>query len=379
MFTRRDWLKAAAASPVALTLSEGLRPPLAIAAPTADDLKPVVDKAMKFLAPTQRDEGNFSANPRGGEPGLTALMAGALVRNGVSSSDPVVAKALKYLESKVKKDGGVYEQGLSNYMTSLAIVAFKETNTGGKYDKVIDAASKYVKSLQYDEGLTENDPKFGGAGYDKPTAKGRPDLSNTQFMVDALLAAGVSKDDPTIKKALIFISRSQNLKSEFNDQPFAAKAGDDDKGGFVYNLLDQNNPNSDKRTVLGGLRSEGGMTYAGLKSFLYAGVSKDDPRVKAAIAWVRKHYTVTENPGQKEAGLFYYYHTFAKAMDALGEDPFVDAKGVKHDWRQELFDELKKRQKENGSWANTNGAFLENMPALATAFALLALSYCRKK
>jgi hypothetical protein len=309
-------------------------PALLSAAPAADDLKAVVDKAVKYLAATQRDEGNFSANPRVGEPGLTALIAAALVRNGVPSNNPVVVKALKYLETKVKEDGGVYEKGLSNYMTSLAIVAFKETNTDGKYNKVIDAATKYVKSLQYDEGLTEKDPKFGGAGYDKPTAKDRPDLSNTQFMVDALLAAGVSKDDPTIKKALIFISRSQNLKSEFNDQPFAGKASDDDKGGFVYNLLDQDNGKSDKRTANGGLRSEGGMTYAGLKSFLYAGVSKDDPRVKAAIGWVRKHYTVTENPGQKDAGLYYYYHTFAKAMDALGEDPFVDARGVKHYWRQ---------------------------------------------
>jgi squalene-hopene/tetraprenyl-beta-curcumene cyclase len=330
MFTRRDWLKTTAALPAGLYLSGGLRPPLALAAPSGADLKAVVDKAVKFLTATQRDDGNFSANPRGGEPGLTALIAAALVRNGVSANNAVVAKALKYLETKVKKDGGVYDQGLSNYMTSLAIVAFKDANTDGKYDKVIDAATKYVKSLQYDEGLTEKDPKFGGAGYDKPTAKGRPDLSNTQFMVDALLAGGVSKDDPTIKRALIFIGRSQNLKSEFNDQPFAAKASDDDKGGFVYNLLDQNNPKSDKRTAEGGLRSEGGMTYAGLKSFLYAGVSKDDPRVKAAIAWVRKHYTVSENPGQKDAGLFYYYHTFAKAMDALGEDPFVDAKGAKH-------------------------------------------------
>jgi squalene-hopene/tetraprenyl-beta-curcumene cyclase len=121
------------------------------------------------------------------------------------------------------------------------------------------------------------------------------------------------------------------------------------------------------------------MTYAGLKSFLYAGVSKDDPRVKAAIAWIKRNYTVTENPGQKDAGLFYYYHTFAKAMDALGDDIFEDAKLVKHDWRQELFDQLRKTQKENGSWVNDNGAFLENMPELATAFALLALSYCKKK
>jgi len=375
MFTRRDWLKAAAASPVALTVF----PIRATAAPSEADLKAVVDKAIGFLKTAQKDDGNFATGPRGGEPGLTALIAAALVRNGVPDDNSVVAKAMKFLASKVKKDGGVYDQGLSNYMTSLAIMAFKETNAGGKYDKVIDAATKYVKSLQYDEGLTDKDPKFGGAGYDKPTAKGRPDLSNTHFMVEALLAAGVSKDDPSIKKALTFISRSQNLQSEFNDQPFATKTSDDDKGGFVYNLSDQDNEKSDKRTAIGGLRSEGGMTYAGLKSFLYTGVSKDDKRVKAAIDWVRKHYTVTENPGQKDSGLFYYYHTFAKAMDALGEEPFVDAKGVKHDWRQELFDQLKKTQAANGSWANKNGAFLESMPELATAFALLALSYTRKK
>ncbi len=88
---------------------------------------------------------------------------------------------------------------------------------------------------------------------------------------------------------------------------------------------------------------------------------------------------MTENPGQGLAGLFYYYTTFAKTMDALGEDPFVDANGVKHDWRQELFDELKKKQKDDGSWANTNAAFLENAPELATAFALLSLSYTKKK
>ena len=373
-FTRRDWLKAAAASPVALSAL-----PFAAAAPGADDLKPVVDKAVGFLTKAQKPDGNFASNPRAGEPGLTALIAAALVRNGVPADNAVVAKAMKYLESKVQKDGGVYDSGLSNYMTCLAIVAFKETNAGGKYDKAIAAATKYVKSLQFDAGLTEKDLNYGGAGYDKPSERGRPDLSNTQFMVEALIAGGVSKDDPAIKKALVFVGRSQNLKSEFNDQPFATKANKDDEGGFVYNPADQDNPKSPKRTAEGGLRSEGGMTYAGLKSFLYAGVSKDDPRVKAAIDWIRRHYTVSENPGQKDAGLFYYYHTFAKAMDALGEDPFVDAKGAKHDWRQELFDELKKRQKDDGSWVNANGQFLENLPELATAFALLALSYCKKK
>jgi squalene-hopene/tetraprenyl-beta-curcumene cyclase len=371
--TRREWLKVAAVTPAALAL-----PRVSFAAPAAADLKAVVDKALAFFKASQKDEGNFSANPRAGEPGLTALIAAALVRNGVPGDNPVVSKSLKYLESKVQKDGGVYTQGLSNYMTCLAIMAFKESNAGGKYDKVIEAAVKYVKSLQFADGLTDKDASFGGAGYDKPTAKGRPDMSNTHFMVEALLAGGISKDDPSIKNALVYISRSQNLESEYNKLPFAAKAGAADKGGFVYNLSDADNPKSPKLTPEGGLRSEGGMTYAGLKSFLYAGVAKDDKRVKAAVDWVRKHYTVTENPGQKDSGLYYYYHTFAKAMDALGEDMFADAKGVKHDWRQDLFTELKARQKENGSWVNSNGAFLENLPELATAFAVLALSYCKK-
>ena len=372
--TRRDWLKVAAVSPAALAF-----PSLAWAAPSGDDVKAVVDKALAFFKGAQKDDGNFSANPRAGEPGLTALVAAALVKNGVPADNPVVAKSLKYLESKVQKDGGVYNQGLSNYMTCLAVMTFKEANAGGKYDKTIESAVTSVKSLQFADGLTEKDSSFGGAGYDKPGAKARPDMSNTHFMVEALLAGGVSKDDPSIRRALTYISRSQNLESEFNKLPFAAKAGDADKGGFVYNLSDADNDKSPKRTAEGGLRSEGGMTYAGLKSFLYAGVGKDDPRVKAAVVWVRKNYTVTENPGQKDAGLYYYYHTFAKAMDALGEDMFADAKGVKHDWRQELFDELKKKQKDNGSWANSNGAFLENLPELATAFAVLAIGYTKKK
>jgi squalene-hopene/tetraprenyl-beta-curcumene cyclase len=221
---------------------------------------------------------------------------------------------------------------------------------------------------------------FGGFGYEAPgSARSRPDTSNTHFTVEALIAAGVPKDDPAIKNALLFLSRCQNLPGEANKQEYAKKATESDKGGFVYNPFDATDDKSDKRTPEGGLRSEGGMTYAGLKSFLYAGVGKEDPRVKAAVDWIRRHYTLEENPGQGDSGLFYYYHVFAKAMDALGEDQFADAKGTKHDWRKELFETLKAKQAADGSWANKNGQFLENTPELATAFALLSLSYTTKK
>lgn len=341
-------------------------------APEAKAVKEVVGKAYDFLRTRQGEDGSFSAMRAG--PGVTALVAAALIRNGYSPEDPVVSKALAYLEKKVQKDGGIYERFLANYTTSVAIMAFQEANDKGRYDAIIKNGVDFIKSLQHAED--EKDAKFGGAGYD---GKSRPDLSNTQFFIDALIAAGVSKDDPAIQKAVKFVSRCQNLPGETNDQPFAKKTTEDDKGGLTYNPLDPDEK-SPYRTAEGGLRSTGAMTYGGLKSFLYAGVGKDDPRVKGAIQWIRSHYTLKENPGQGQSGLYYYYHTFAKALTVLGEDPFADAKGVKHAWKQELFEELKAKQSKDGSWINDRrDSFGEGDPNIATAFAVLALSYTTPK
>jgi squalene-hopene/tetraprenyl-beta-curcumene cyclase len=281
-------------------------------------------------------------------------------------------KAMQFLESSVKKDGGIYDRGQANYTTSESLIAIKDANKSGQYDAVIANATRFLKALLFDESAGDTkDDKYGGVGYD---GRSRPDLSNTAYFLDALEAAGIGKDDPAVQRALVFVNRCQNLPGETNDRAFAKKTADEDKGGFVYTVTDPK-PDDPRRTANGGLRSEGAMTYAGLKSMLYAGVSKDDPRVKSAVAWLRKHYTLDSSPGQGSAGLYYYFHIFAKAMQAYGEDPFVDEKGVKHDWRAELIKALKSRQKPNGSWTNENGAFMENNPDLATAFALLALSY----
>ncbi len=337
--------------------------------PDPKELQKVVDKAVGYLKSSQQKDGAFT--PKVAGPGITAIAVAAMLRNGVGPQEPVVAKGLEYLASQTKDDGGIYSKFLANYTTAVALMAFREANEKGKYDQVIKKASEFMKKIQHDEEDTNLD--HGGFGYDK---KSRPDLSNSGFSVEALLAAGLSKDDPAVQKALAFISRCQNLPGEKQNQPFAKKATEADKGGFTYDphLSDKNQYKTDD----GGLRSLGSMTYTGLKSFLYAGVSKEDPRVKAAVGWVRKNYTLDENPGMGKSALYYYYHTFAKAMDAFGEDPFVDAKGTKHDWRLELFQALQKRQAENGSWRNTaSRAYGEDDPDLCTAFALLSLSYCK--
>ncbi|MHB1422954.1 MAG: prenyltransferase/squalene oxidase repeat-containing protein [Gemmataceae bacterium] len=334
-------------------------------------LKEVLEKAADYLKSRQGKNGSFS--PKLAGPGVTAVVVAGLLRNGFRVDDPVVARGLGYLEKSVKADGGIYDRGLANYTTSVSIMALQEANKEGKYDAILKNATAYLKKLQ--SSLDKEDVKFGGVGYDN---KSRPDLSNTQYFIDALIAAGVSKDDPAVKRALKFVSRCQNLPGETNDQPFAKKTSEDDKGGLVYVPFVADRDDKKHQTPEGGLRSLGAMTYGGLRSFLYAGVSKDDPRVKGAVRWIRRHYTLDENPGMGQAGLFYYYHTFGKAMTALGEDRFEDANGQKHDWRRELFEALKKRQQENGSFLNKGDKqFGEADPNLATGFALLALSYTK--
>src|SRR5262249_15980726 len=132
----------------------------------------------------------------------------------------------------------------------------------------------------------------------------------------------------------------------------------------------------DKPLPDGSLPGYGSMTYAGTKSLIYCGVSRDDPRVKAALAWIRKNYTVDANPGMPDArkdwGLFYYYHTMAKCLDVLGEDYLVDAKGKKHNWRLDILDALARRQRPDGSWANVAN-WMEADPNLVTGYALMAL------
>ena len=340
---------------------------------TQRDLEQVATKAIRYLRTKGvAADGSYS---RQAGIGVTALATTGLLRHGVQVEDPVVAKSLKHLAGFVQADGGIYEPGTfyRNYETCLVVLCFKEANANGQYDTIIRKAEGFVQGIQWgaDEGADESDLAYGGAGYGKHK---RPDLSNTSFFVDALRAAGQGEESEAMQRALTFISRCQNLETEHNTTPFAAKVQD---GGFFYTAAAGGDSKSGK-TANGGLRSYGGMTYAGLKSMIYAGVKRDDPRVQAAVKWVRQHYDLTTNPGMGDAGLYYYYHVFAKALSALAADKFVDARGQQHDWQAELVETLAVRQQADGAWVNENARWFEGDPNLATAYALLALSYCQR-
>ncbi|MCO8124078.1 terpene cyclase/mutase family protein [Stieleria sp. TO1_6] len=333
----------------------------------------VVDKGLAYLAKSgQSDAGTFS--DRVG-PGVTALAITSALRNGRDSSDPMVAEGLKALEGFVKPDGGIYGNGrLRNYETCVAMLCFAEANKNGGYNELLQRAKAFVTDIQYgDTKRDPADPWYGGVGYGGP---GRPDLSNTGYMIEALRATETAADDPAIKRALAFVSRCQNLDSAANDTQFAAKVND---GGFYYEIpttkIDPST-SEERYTANGGLRSYGSMTYTGLKSMIFAGLTSNDPRVKAAVQWISDHYDVANNPGMGSAGLYYYYHTFAAAMKAAGIKTLKASDGSEHDWRKDLVAELASRQNEDGSWSNSNERWFENDKNLATSFALMALAYC---
>ncbi|MGD9719814.1 MAG: prenyltransferase/squalene oxidase repeat-containing protein [Pirellulales bacterium] len=343
------------------------------AAATDKTYETAVNKAIEFLRASQGADGSFSAEAG---PAVTAIVVTGILKAGRSADDPLVAKSLKYVAGFVHPDGGIYAEGSThqNYETCIAIQCFGQANRDGRYDKLLADAEKFVRNLQWDnsEGHDQASVNYGGAGYGRSK---RPDLSNTSFLLDALKSAGAGADDEAVQKALVFVSRCQNLESEYNTTPFAAKIND---GGFYYTPAAGGSSQAGAEEN-GGLRSYGSMTYAGLKSMIYAGLKADDPRVKAALGWLAKHYTLDENPGMGNAGLYYYYQSFAKALAAVGAPSFSDAAGASHDWRADLITALASRQKPDGSWVNDNARWMEGNPNLVTGYALIALAQCRGK
>lgn len=341
--------------------------------PSGDSLAASRAKAIEFLLTAQQSDGSWTSDK---QPGITGLVTFSLLEAGAKSDHPAIQKAIQHLSQYIQADGGIYhpETSHKNYETSIVLLAFRGANVNGQHDATLGKAVAFLRGVQWDEaeGADPSDPGYGGQGYGRHK---RPDLSNTAFFLEALKASGIGPEDEAFQKALVFVSRCQNLESEHNTTEFAGRVND---GGFYYTPAAGGNSQAGSNPD-GGLRSYASMTYAGLKSMLYAGVTPDDPRVKAATGWIRMHYTVAENPGLGQQGVYYYHQTFAKTLSTLKIDLFEDASGTKHDWRKELADHLMKVQSTNGSWLNTTDRWYEGDPNLATAYALMALKHCDPK
>ncbi len=346
----------------------------------AEKRQEAIEKGVAYLLKAQAPDGTWAE----GNVGITALCTQALLAAGKPGVSPAAKKAIDHLLDHQQEDGGIYDVGLKNYTTSIALMVLVKADPEA-YAGPIEKARAYLIEHQWDEAesIDKGHPWYGGAGYGK---HGRPDLSNTGYFLEAMHQAGVPEDHPVWEKAVVFVSRTQ-ARSESNDQVFV---GTDD-GGFIYSPHNGGESKvAEKVTLADGrqaLASYGSMTYTGLKSFVYAGLSRDDPRVKAAMDWILDHWTWEENPGMGlpgredlgQQGLYYYYMVAARALQAWGRDVLVDSRQREHRWREELTEALLRRQREDGSWANEADRWFEGLPPIPTSYALIALSECSKE
>jgi squalene-hopene/tetraprenyl-beta-curcumene cyclase len=330
-----------------------------------------IDAGFKFLMSQREDDGSWRHHP--GITGIVVLSMLKSRRGYNAAEDPFIRKPVQYLLDLQKPDGAIYDKELANYCTAIAVQTLANTKDPAHLE-ALKKARNYLTGSQLDvaEGYADTDPGYGGQGYGSSL---RPDLSNTQMVADALVeaeAAGLERDSEAWKRMVVFLTRCQN-RSESNELKWSSN-----DGGAVYAPYIAEGEGSKAGEVTlpdgrKGLRSYGSMTYAFLKSMIYAEISKDDPRVQAAYEWVQKNYTVDENPGMGQEGLFYYLHTMAKALEAYGKDTLVDDKGVEHDWRKDIAEKLLAMQNEDGSWVIKNSRWWENDPVLVTAYATLTL------
>ncbi len=334
------------------------------------EIEHAIIRGLEYLHDQQEENGSWQHHTA-----ITGLVLSSFLRAhpAISEQDSIIARGFDFLKSCIHDNGGIYNDDMQTYSTSICIMAFKDADNL-LYDPIIRNAQSFIMSMQKSEenGVSPDSINYGGVSYgkdDKPC-----NLSNLQWALEAVsrkeqvsndtlhlnLAEKKFEEKRTLffDRAILFLQRCQNLKA-CNDQSYSA-----DDGGFMYS------PGTSKA---GETHSYGSMTYAGLKSFIYASVSPSDSRIEAALKWLQKHYSVEENPGMGMQGLYYYYHTMAKALSVADIDMITTIKQQKHYWRHELADQLLQIQNADGSWVNTNGRWWENNPVLVTAYIVLSL------
>ena len=330
-------------------------------------IEAALTNGVGFLLSSQAEDGHWS-DPQ--MPALTALPLWALTgaKAGGERADAACRRAADFVLKTQRPDGGFYVPkpgrgggGLGNYNTSVCLAALFDSGLAPK--AALLSARSYIASSQ----LTGDDTMAGGFGYDRASRRRYADLSNTAYAMNAMAKTASLEEfrtngnraDLDWNSALAFV---ENLMKK--EGPEA--------GGAAYN---ERTPQAGTATNAQGrvhLRAYGSMTYAAVLSMCAARLDRGDPRVRQSLEYLAKNWTVEENPGMGNQGLYYFYEIMARALSAA-QVPRVGG----HDWKAELSAKIVSLQRPDGSWLNENNRFWEADPVLCTSFAMIALSLCK--
>jgi squalene-hopene/tetraprenyl-beta-curcumene cyclase len=344
-----------------------------------------IDKGLAYLTRSQNEAGWWSSAE---SPALTALplMAfhGHPTRKYISRPTPEMKKAYDFILSVQKPDGGFYEQGYANYNTAVCMMALLSAENP-EFDNPLRVARGYLVGLQNDLGVKgERDTPFdGGVGYGRRYP--HSDLNNTLMAIEALHHSRylMQGDTPKVAAAkdldwgaaIAFLQNCQNLPSH---NSAAREIDATNRGGFYYYPgFSQAGAVTNSASGRVALRSYGSASYAGLLSYVYSDLKPDDPRVRSVLDWLGNNFTLEENPGMGQQGLFYYFQLITKALTAADINALKTPDGLV-DWRREVALRLLAIQKADGSWANPNGRWWENDPILVTSYSVVTLELIQR-
>jgi len=334
-------------------------------------------KGLKWLEANQRSNGSWSDT---NFPALTALAVWPFINSDYPNKGKIIDKAVNFIKTFVKEDGGIYYEvpgrkggGLKNYNTAICMTVLNATKKP-EFISIIQNARKFIAGSQH----FGDDEYSGGFGYDKETHRPYTDLLNTYYAVEAMRLTqnvedhrpdGEQKIDVNWAETVKFIEKMQN-KDKSDSENF---------GGFVYNPSDPKagiSTNKEGKIVF---RSYGSITYAGMLALIYANVTKEDTRVISALDWASKHWTLEENPGMGQEGLFFFYNILSKALSVANIPAIKKNNDEIIDWRSELTKKIISLQRtdENGMgyWVNDVNRYWEGDKILVTAYSLIALQF----
>jgi hypothetical protein len=362
-------------------------------------------RAGRYLVSRQSADGAWRSETYGAlrdGPSLTPLVMSGLffLPQAGPEAEAAFRRGTAYLASFVDKQGrirvGPRELEYPVYTAALAsrVVVLQERIAHNLRRQ--RAWLEYLRGRQLCAplGWQPSDSEYGGWGFSldvpRKPAPGQlreyffeSNLSATVFGLAALASARTPHHDPAYAAALLFVKRCQNFADD-------AALGDPryDDGGFFFIPGDavQNKAGLAGTDRYGRPRfhSYGTMTADGLRALLRCGLSTDHPRVIGARRWLEQHFSATCNPGRFNAdreilrNATYYYWTWAVAHAFLVMDVReIETPGGQVGWTEVLTKELLRRQRPDGSWANSFTDAKEDDPLIATPWAAAGLAICR--
>ena len=301
-------------------------------------------RATQWLWSQQADDGGWHSKTYGllrSGQSLTPFVLDALL--SVPHDQPGVDKAFEFM----KRNFNVEAVDYPNYAAGLA------ARVAGRLKRSVPAWVQYLRGQQFTEenGWTRDNPAYGawGMGGEKrtPPDAGHVDLAMTRYVIEGLAATGLTWQDPSIQKALIYLKRCQNPD-----------------GGFYFSTVNLDTNKAGESA--GKYRSYGTTTCDGLIAMRLACRPLDDRNmdIARAQAWLKQNHLEERAPGfdieparmgWSEGLRFYYAAAVTRAMPSLAVQL--------------------PPQREDGSFANKNNLVKEDDPLIATAFALRVMCH----